>query len=98
MMIFTLVSCPINNLLDPPADFCTGQGVPTSHSGYYAEEAQRRPVQKRRGAASKLFIGQDTGLLYTNKIGVRQHQPLRALPLEIDLDSSMRSIALEIEH
>src|ERR1700686_3052687 len=37
-------------------------------------------------------------LLYTNKIGVRQHQPLRALPLEIDLNSGMRSITLEIEH
>src|SRR5579859_4430801 len=37
-------------------------------------------------------------LLYTNEIGVRQHQPLRALSLEIDLDPGMRSIALEIEH
>src|ERR1700675_328349 len=37
-------------------------------------------------------------LLYTNEIGVRQHQPLRTLPLEIDLDAGMRSVALEIEH
>src|ERR1700721_3537375 len=37
-------------------------------------------------------------LLYTNEIGVRQHQPLRALTLEIDLDAGMRPIALEIEH
>src|SRR6202022_2342127 len=41
-----LVSCPINNLLDAPADFCAGQGAPTSHSGHYGEEAQRRPAQK----------------------------------------------------
>jgi hypothetical protein len=40
------VSCPINNLLDPPADFRVGQGAPTSHSGYYGEEAQRRPARK----------------------------------------------------
>src|SRR5271156_1099365 len=39
-----------------------------------------------------------SGLLYTNEVGVRQHQPLRALTLEIDLDASMRPIALEIEH
>src|SRR5882724_5274241 len=56
------------------------------------------PGAKRRRAASELLVGQDTGLLYTNEIGVRQHQPLRALPLEIDLDSGMRSITLEIEH
>src|ERR1700704_5698565 len=37
-------------------------------------------------------------LLYTSEIGVRQHQPLGALPLEIDLDAGMRSVALEIEH
>src|SRR6202011_5753682 len=43
-------------------------------------------------------MGQDTGLLYTNEIGVRQHQPLRALPLKIDLDPGMGSITLEIEH
>jgi len=42
----SLVSCPINNLLDPPADFGAGQGAPTSHSGYYGEEAQRRPARK----------------------------------------------------
>jgi hypothetical protein len=36
------VSCPINNLLDPPADFRAGQGAPTR--GYLkgtGEEAQR---------------------------------------------------------
>src|ERR1700721_1141338 len=38
------------------------------------------------------------GLLYTNEIGVRHHQPFRALTLEIDLDAGMRPIALEIEH
>src|SRR5580698_3371824 len=37
-------------------------------------------------------------LLYTNEIGVRQHQPFRALPLEIDLYPGMRSVTLEIEH
>src|ERR1700679_3434341 len=37
-------------------------------------------------------------LLSTNEIGVSQHQPLRALPLEIDLNPGMRAIALEIEH
>jgi len=36
-----LVSCPINTLLDPPADFRAGQGAPTRHSGHYGEEAQR---------------------------------------------------------
>src|ERR1700723_1960710 len=41
-----LVSCPKNNLLDPPADFRAGQGAPTSHSGHYGEEAQRRPARK----------------------------------------------------
>ena len=41
-----LVSCPANNLLDPPADFSVGQGAPTSHSGHYGEEAQRRPAQR----------------------------------------------------
>src|SRR6266404_2791567 len=55
-----LVSCPINNLLDPPADFRAGQGAPTRHSGHYGEEAQRRPARKDAGAASELFMGQDT--------------------------------------
>src|ERR1700676_1381377 len=41
-----LVSCPTNNLLDPPADFRAGQGAPTRHSAYYGEEAQRRPARK----------------------------------------------------
>ena len=41
-----LVSCRINNLLDPPADFRAGQGAPTSHSAHYGEEAQRRPARK----------------------------------------------------
>src|SRR6266851_4910089 len=41
-----LVSCPTNNLLDPPVDFRAGQGAPTSHSGHYGEEAQRRPARK----------------------------------------------------
>jgi hypothetical protein len=36
----------MNNLLDPPADFRAGQGAPTSHSGHYGEEAQRRPARK----------------------------------------------------
>src|SRR5580704_11088304 len=39
-----------------------------------------------------------SALLYTNEIGVRQHQPFRALRLEIDLDPGMRPVALEIEH
>ena len=39
-----LVSCPTNTLHDPPADFSVGQGAPTSHSGHYGEEAQRRPA------------------------------------------------------
>jgi hypothetical protein len=41
------VSCPINNLLDPPPDFRAGQGAPTR--GYLkgtGEEAQRRPARK----------------------------------------------------
>jgi hypothetical protein len=41
-----LVSCPANNLLDPPADFSVGQGAPTSHSGHYGEEGQRLPAQR----------------------------------------------------
>src|ERR1700730_7962224 len=46
MICCPLVSCPINNLLDPPADFSAGQGAPTSHSGYYGEEVQRSPARK----------------------------------------------------
>jgi uncharacterized lipoprotein YmbA len=44
----TLVSCPINNLLDPPADFRAGQGAPTRHNSSKGtgEEAQRRPARK----------------------------------------------------
>src|SRR5713101_4429073 len=41
-----LVSCPTNNLLDPPADCRAGQGAPTSHSVHYGEEAQRRPARQ----------------------------------------------------
>jgi hypothetical protein len=41
-----LVSCPTDNLLDPPADFRAGQGAPTSHSEHYGEEAQRGPARK----------------------------------------------------
>jgi hypothetical protein len=41
------VSCPINNLLDPPADFCAGQGAPTrEYLKGTGEEAQRRPAKK----------------------------------------------------
>src|SRR3984893_5774053 len=48
-----LVSCPINTLLDPPANFRAGQGAPTR--GYLkgtGEEAQRRPA--RKGAAQRV--------------------------------------------
>jgi hypothetical protein len=47
-------------LLDSPADFRAGQGAPTSHSGHYGEEAQRRPARKDAGGSSKLLMGQDT--------------------------------------
>src|SRR3984957_20409135 len=46
-----LVSCPANNLLDPPAYFGVGQGAPTSHGGHYGGEAQRCPALK--GAAQR---------------------------------------------
>jgi hypothetical protein len=42
------LSCPINNLLDPPADFRAGQGAPTSHSGLKGtgEEARQDAAQR----------------------------------------------------
>src|ERR1700733_9559122 len=58
-----LVSCPANNLLDPPADFSVGQGAPTSHSGHYGEEAQRCPTLK--GAAQRARYLWDTTLMST---------------------------------
>src|ERR1700722_20192065 len=62
----------------------------SSRERWYAAVRQTCPAPKMM-----IFTA---ALLYTNEIGVRQHQPLRTLPLEIDLDSGMRSIALEIEH
>jgi hypothetical protein len=69
-----LVSCPINNLLDPPADFRAGQGAPTSprHLKGTGEEAQRRPARKdaaqrvsylwdRTLDAFEVFEGLETG-------------------------------------
>ena len=64
------MSCPINNLLDPPPDFCTGQGAPTSHSGHYGEEAQRRPVQKD--------AAQRVSYLWDRTLGLRVRSPLTA--------------------
>src|SRR6266852_1866125 len=55
-----LVSCPTNNLLDPPADCRAGQGAPTRHSGYYGEEAQRRPA--RQDAAQRVSYWWDRTL------------------------------------
>jgi hypothetical protein len=41
------VSCPVNNLLDPPANFRAGQGAPTrGYSKDTGEVAQRRPARK----------------------------------------------------
>ena len=37
-----LLSCPINNLLDRPADFRAGHGAPTSHSGRREVPASQR--------------------------------------------------------
>ena len=54
------MSCPTNNLLDPPADFRAGQGAPTRHSGYYGEEAQRRPA--RKDAAQRVSYSWDRTL------------------------------------
>ena len=44
----TLVSCPTNNLLDPPTDCRAGQGAPTrpQRRPGTGEETQRRPVRK----------------------------------------------------
>src|SRR5258708_28929078 len=49
------VSCLTNTLLDPPADFRAGQGAPTRHSGYYVEEAQRRPARKDAAQRVRYF-------------------------------------------
>src|ERR1700722_4347999 len=58
----SLVSCPVDTLLDPPANFRAGQGAPTRHSGHYGEEAQRRPA--RKGAAQRVRYLWDRTLGY----------------------------------
>src|ERR1700730_9593397 len=59
-----LVSCPINTLLDPPANFRAGQGAPTRQRQLKGtgEEAQRRPA--RKGAAQRVRYLWDRTLVY----------------------------------
>jgi len=47
------VSCPINNLLNPPADFRAVQGAPTIFKGH-GRGGATPPAAKRRGAASRI--------------------------------------------
>jgi hypothetical protein len=62
----------------------------------FAREVIRRRAADLSGAQNDDFHSAIT--LHDLEIGVRQHQPLRALPLEIHLDPGLRSVALEIEH
>ena len=62
----------------------------------FAREVICRRAADLSGAQNDDFHSRVT--LHDLEIGVRQHQPLRALPLEIDLDAGMRPVALEIEH
>src|SRR3984893_19548910 len=60
----SLVSCPINTLLDPPAKSLAGQGAPTRQRQLKGtgEEAQRRPA--RKGAAQRVRYLWDRTLVY----------------------------------
>src|ERR1700686_1259669 len=64
----------------------------------FASSRERGYAAVRPTCPAPNMIQFAAALLCTNEIGVRQHQPLRTLPLEIDLDSGMWSVSLEIEN
>ena len=59
-----VVSCPVNTLLDPPANFRAGQGAPTRQKSERGtgEEVQRRPA--RKGAAQRVRYLRDRTLAW----------------------------------